>query len=656
MIKSVSRLGYLIFSIHLFLHCCVCVYNMSKLSTLVCILLMGFVAIAQQTDSLLLREVTVTSSRFDHFSTGIKTQTMDSVASIAYRTQTLAELLGSQSQVFIKSYGPGLATSSFRGAGAAHTAVLWKGFNLQNPMFGEVDFSLINGDVADKMSIQYGGNGALFGSGAVGGIIQLQSTPKYKSGFHASIGTQIGSFEHLRKQASLSYGNAKWYTSVKWFELDAQNNFTYTNVFLPDKPQTKLANAQLKQTGWMNEHSIKLTNNQELSVNFWYQYADRNIPPTMSVPQQKAYQQDETFRTTAEWKVQRSSSEWMIRSAYFDESIQYEDPSNTLLNGANHSKTNITEAEVRVRLHAKHSLNIGVNNTYALAYSTGYGGWKDLNRTSLFASYKTQEWIPKVTTTVSIREERVAGTLAPVMPSAGVEWKVTDGFKVFGNVSRSYRVPTLNEQYWITGVVNALQPETGWTEELSATFARSIKKVHTTITLTGFNRTINNWIIWQPVGANWAPQNIKSVWSRGLEGVATAMIPLGKLSFKYTGSVNLVLSTNNQTQLANDGSIDKQLIYVPRVTQQHQLTATYGNAFIAYTHQYTGIRFITTDNSQWLDDYQLASVSGGKTFCWKKYCLVWSAQVVNLYNISYQAIADRPMPGRHFFTTITIKI
>ncbi len=619
-------------------------------------LLCCVVARAQQGDSLLLREVTVTSSRFEQFSTGIKTQTIDSVAGIMFRTQSLADLLGAQSQVFIKSYGPGLATSSFRGADAAHTAVLWKGFNLQNPMLGEVDFSLLNADAADKVSIQYGGNGALFGSGAVGGIVQLQSFAKYNSGFHASAGTQIGSFESVRKQASVSYGSKKWYTTMKWFKLDAQNNFTYTNTFLADKPQTKLTNAQLKQTGFMAEQYIKLTPLQELNINFWYQYADRNIPPTLSVPLQKAFQQDEIYRTTAEWKLKRNRTEWMIRSAYLDETINFQDPTNTFLNGNNQSKTNITEAESRIRLHEKHFLNIGVNNTYSIAFSRGYGGWKDLNRSSLFISYKTQSVIKNVTTTLSLREERVSGTFAPIMPSIGAEWQVAQWLKVFGNVSRSYRVPTLNQRYWISGVNHNLQPETGWSEELSVALNRTFKTVRTSITLTGFNRNIRNWIVWQPALLDWAPKNVKSVWSRGLEGMGTIQVPVGKVQFKYIGSVNLVVSTNSETILLDDGSLDKQLIYVPRVTQQHQFTATYRNAFMAYGHQYTGIRFTATDNTQWLDDYQLASVSAGKMFTWKQYNLVWSAQVLNLYNVSYQAIADRPMPGRHFLTTITIKI
>jgi iron complex outermembrane receptor protein len=470
------------------------------------------------------------------------------------------------------------------------------------------------------------------------------------------VGTQLGSFSNIRKQASVTYGGAQCFTAIKWFAQDAQNNFTYTNTFLPDKPQATLSNAQVKQTGFMIEQYGKLSANQELNVNLWYQYADRNIPPTMSVPQQKAFQQDEAFRTTAEWKLKRLTREWMLRSAYFDERIYFQDPGNTQLNGNNHSKTSVTEAEFRAPLGNHHLLNVGVNNTYTIAYSTGYEGWKDINRTSVFVSYKTLELIRKVTTTLSVRQEKVAAEWAPVMPSLGMEWRVINGCKLMGNVSRSYRVPTLNERYWITGVSTTLQPETGWSEEISLVLTPSIKKIQPGITLTTFNRNLQNWIVWQPVGANWAPQNIKSVWSRGLEGRFTVSIPVQKLVLNYSGNINWVLSTNNQTALSGDASIDKQLLYVPRVTQQHQLTATYGQSFVAYSHQYTGIRFITTDNSQWLNDYQLASVSVGTRFYYKQLQLVWSAQIQNLYNKSYQAIADRPMPGRHFFITLTLTL
>jgi hypothetical protein len=76
----------------------------------------GFAAAQSVSDSLSLQAVTVESTRFTQFNTGSKSSSTDSILSIPFRTQNLSDLLASQSQVFIKSYGPSLATASFRGS------------------------------------------------------------------------------------------------------------------------------------------------------------------------------------------------------------------------------------------------------------------------------------------------------------------------------------------------------------------------------------------------------------------------------------------------------------------------------------------------------------------------------------------------------------
>jgi vitamin B12 transporter len=616
---------------------------------------------AQQMDTLVnIRDVVISSSRFDQFNTGSKTRQPDSVAAITYRTQTLAELLGAQSQVYIKSYGQGsLATSSFRGAAAEHTAVLWKGFNLQSPLYGQVDLSLINSDAAENVSIQYGGNGALFGSGAVGGTIQLQSAAHYNSGLHASAGVQFGNYGHLRKQAGLSYGGKKWYNTTKWFQFDVDNDFEFNNVYLAGKPKMKQNNAHVAQQGLLNEFYINLTSAQQLNVNLWYHYAYTQIPPAMSVQQYNGFQLDENYRATAEWKMQQNNVTYMARTAYFDQSVDYIDPVDTALNGDSRAISSISELETRIKLHAKHFLNIGLNNTYVNAYSKNYKGWFDQNRIALFASYKMQDVIKKITTTVSIREEKIADTYAPVMPSFGVEWRVATGVKVFGNISRSYRVPTFNERYWITGVNRNLRPESGWGEELSIAVVKPLFKSRSMldITLTGFSRNMQDWIIWLPSGGmEWSPQNLKKVWSRGAEAEIGLKIPFRKWQLRYHATFNYVVSTNTETGFANDGALDKQLIYVPRVTQQQQLFATFSSYHIGYLHTYTGLSYTATDNSKWLNDYVLGAITAGKEFKWKKYSLVLTAQVNNVFDVTYQAVADRPMPGRNYITAITIKL
>ncbi len=627
---------------------------MNKLVALsICMVLVRF-AFAQSTDSLSLQSVTVTATRFVQFNTGTKMASPDSVLAASFSTQNLSDLLASQSQVFIKSYGQGIATASFRGSSAEQTAVLWKGFNLQNPMLGQVDFSLVSGEVSDKVAVQYGGNGALFGSGAVGGTVQLLSSARYNSKLHANVGVQVGSFGHFRQQAGVSYGGQKWFSTLKYFHLLAQNNFTYTNTFVASKPEVEQTHAAVNQQGLINENYIQLTPKQELNVNIWLQQTDKQIPPTISVPQAAANQTDETYRATAEWKLKLERVIWMARTAYFDEQINYVNPVSTTLSGDSRSRSFISEVESRIRLNTKQSMNLGVNNTFVSAFAEGYGGTFTQNRTALFVSYKMDQVVKNVAATVSVRQEVVQGNATPTMPSFGVEWTATKWLKFFGNVSRSYRLPTFNELYW-KSVTTQVQPETGWGQELNMQNKFAFRQFTFVATVGGFNRNISNWIMWQPSAIDWIPQNVKQVWSRGAELDATVSYAFAKWTLSYHGMVNYVLSTNTETSTANDVSVGKQLIYVPRITQQHQLWAAFKTWHMALLENYVGMRYTTTDNSDWLSDYALLSCVVGKQFNLKQYALVCSVQLNNILDTEYQALADRPMPGRNFLANINFK-
>lgn len=608
---------------------------------------------AQVSDTVTIPEVSVESTRFQQFSSGNKTRGFDSVAAFSYQTQSIAALLASQSQLYVKSYGPALASVSFRGSSAEQTAVLWQGFNLQSPMNGQVDFSLLQSDMTESVSIRYGGNGALFGSGAVGGVVQLKSGAAFNSGLHGSAGVQVGSFGALRYQASLAYGTRNWFTRLKFFDAQADNDFSFTNTSVANHPEEKQAHAATAQTGFLNEHYFRLTPRQHLNINFWYQYANRQIPPVMSVPQSGAAQVDEAYRSTAEWKYIGNKTTWMARTAWFREVIDYTDPI-TLVAGYNLCNSSISEAESRTQFSPQHALNIGLNHTYAHAYADGYGGWVSQQRTALFASYKWNNTNKTLNTSLSARQELADGVVVPFIPSLGVEWKPNSIWKVYGNIARSYRLPTLNERFWVSAQSQpTVKPESGWSEELGVSAVWSIHAFKFTGGLTAFNRKIDNWIVWQPAGAGWAPQNLKEVWSRGLEGDGGVQYQLTHMVLSYNIQANYVLSTNAESNLANDASLDCQLIYVPRLTHQHQLMAKFKTFHIGYLHAYTGLRYTTSDNQQWLNDYGLGTAVAGKVFQYRSLKMVISAQVNNCWDIQYQAIADRPMPGRNYLTSAT---
>ena len=72
-------------------------------------------------------------------------------------TNSLADILSQSTSIFIKSYGRGtMATASFRGSSPSHTQVLWNGININSPMLGQVDFSMIPSFFVDDMTLWHG--------------------------------------------------------------------------------------------------------------------------------------------------------------------------------------------------------------------------------------------------------------------------------------------------------------------------------------------------------------------------------------------------------------------------------------------------------------------------------------------------------------------
>jgi len=127
-----------------------------------------------------LPDFTARGQRFESFNTGAKIVQTDSLVKLMAIHDNVAQLLSYNSQVFVRAYGPNqMATTSFRGAGAQHTAVLWNGINLQNSLLGQTDFSLLPAGFMNDIGVYYGGNSALYGAGAIGGAVLLSNASAF---------------------------------------------------------------------------------------------------------------------------------------------------------------------------------------------------------------------------------------------------------------------------------------------------------------------------------------------------------------------------------------------------------------------------------------------------------------------------------------------
>lgn len=623
-----------------------------------CLLWLNTFAVVLGQDSLktnTLAGVVVQANRLTYFNSGNKIQKVDSAALKNFQTNNLADLLAAQSQVFIKSYGAGsLATPSFRGTGASHTAVLWNGFNLQNSMNGVVDFALLPVFLLDNIQIQHGGASALFGSGAVGGTIHLNNTASFGEGFSLSTQMGAGSFANFQQGIKLKISKKNFVSGLKIFNHTAENNFPFVNTAKFGKPIEKQANNGFRQYGFLQENYLKINDNQQIDFQIWYLNADRQVPPTLTTAASKTSQQDESLRLTANWRYQRNKVSYLARTAFFKEKLIYQEPDIELF-AVSKAITWIGEMESKIRLHKNQLLNLGINHTYFRAETDGYRVGKLQNRTALFFSYKINNTKDTWNAVASLRKELIDNYFAPFTPSLGFEGILNKNFTLKGNIAKTYRVPTFNDLYWQSGGNPNLIPESGWSSEVSLEYSphpslpKGEGKCQSSVQLTLFNSLIDNWIAWLPnQQGRWEANNVLKVWSRGLELTAKYHIDFQKVKLKSTLSYNYVISTNEKVGQGNESSLYQQLIYVPKQTTQANISLIYKGLQFNYNHIFTGERFTTADSSQKLPFFSTGNLSIHQ----KIKHLNLQCQLNNLWNVSYQQIAFRPMQMRNFMFVI----
>ncbi|MEO0341335.1 MAG: TonB-dependent receptor, partial [Bacteroidota bacterium] len=498
----------------------------------------------------------------------------------------LAGLLSTEAGTYIKSYGQGsLATSSIRGGSAGHTLVLWNGLPIQSPMLGQLDLALLPIQSAESITFTKGGNAAMWGSGAIGGVINLENGPDFSKHLNIKSGSQIGSFGHFQQQLNLSLGNEKLQSVTKFSHQQADNDFFY---FLADGlPERQQTNAQLSQQFLGQDLYWKINNRNQLALHLWWQQSERQIPPTNVQTRSQAHQDDLTTRLLLEYKYIEDNGLWTLKTGFFDEHLNYFDDL-ILLESRSHFRTYLAEI-TKQWFKEKHEFLIGNFHTQTRAWSAGYReNIPSEYKTALFASWKFngEKWKPQL----SLRQEMVDGVLVPIVPAFGLDWYLNPSLVIKGKISRNYRLPTFNDRFWLPGGNPELLPESGWSQEL--TLAREVKKKRLlfNFSLTVFNRNIDNWILWslrdgQPY---WSANNITKVWSRGLEPRLSLSYQTENLEIRWRSGYDYIRSTN-QVALENPRmDLGDQLIYTPVHQAFSSFSIDWQNIHFAYQHNFTG--------------------------------------------------------------------
>jgi vitamin B12 transporter len=613
-----------------------------------------------QDDTIKIKEVIISSRHKSYDMSGYKKTVIDSSVIANYYHHTIAEILSANTGVFIKSYGPGgTATPSFRGTGANHTQLTWNGINMNHPMLGQSDFSLVPAGMIDDIQIYFGGASMTVNSGGIGGIINLETKPVWKKETTITISPELGSYSRYSGLVKVKSGNIHFQTVTKAFLQVSENDFRYLNREISSVPvwETR-TNNQIRQQGFMHETYYRREKNL-VSARIWYQSAFRNLPSSMLTQQVNSgeKQSDESLKAMFNYNYSGRKSEYFFTGAWLLNRLNY---SNSLasIDSRNISETFILKAEIENWLGDHTKLKVNLNEELNVIKSNNYDHSASRNNATVTASAERNS--NRLGTIILFRESFNNNTFLIPDFSAAFQFRILDAKEYFlkASISRNSKIPAMNDIFWFPGGNPDLKNEYAFSYELTYDMNQKVSAPLTlNYNLTIFRNNIKDMIQWHPGEYSyWTADNIQTVNSMGFESSL-------HLDFKVNNFKTVFNTVYTFTKAASGGSGSnkdtfkgKQLMYIPENNVNTSILFRYRSFYSSWVTIFNGRRYVTVDNSRYLPAYLLNNFMAGLKLNLKRNSLDMNFNIENLFNVNYQTIAYYPLPGRTFSLKILLQL
>ena len=571
---------------------------------------------------------------------GGRTFASDSSTLRGYDRLDLAELLRRETGIYVKSYGGGsLATISVRGAAASQTGVLWNGLPLQSPTLGLLDLALLPAAFTDELRVHYGGHSAQWGSGNVGGMLQLDNRAPSSEQLGITVQTSAGSFGAFGTLADLKWGSTQWRGRTRVLYDGAQNDFSYV---LNDRTQRQ-NNARMRRAGLLQEVYYQIAPNDQLALRYWYQDVERQIPPLTTQTFSRAHQRDYSHRFAAErcWLTDRHHT--ILRVGLFRDFNHYWDTFDNFL--PNDFWQIAATAQRRWTVSDQHQWQLGLDQLYVNANSNGYVKPYDRWQSAVFGQYRGRptDWL---TWQFSVRQELLDGRFLPVVPAWSGEAQLSKACTYSIRISRNYRLPALNDLYWNGGGNPDLLPESGWSQETGVRWRQRSSNWQWQISTTGFHRLMNNWIRWSPTtqGGLWRATNLLRVRSYGVETRAEVTRTLARGHLQLRAGYDRIRSYSEVDVTLPVLRRGEQLAYVPEHQALAAVQLQWSLMDATYQHRYVGL--VAGANVAEIEPYHLGFFTFAYQLSLRRGQTRVFAQVDNIWGADYRVVERRPMPGR----------
>ena len=572
---------------------------------------------------------------------------------------TVGEAMVSVGGIYFNSYDgiAGTHTASIRGSNADQVVVLLDGLRLNTAQGGGVDLNLVPVSVIEKVEVVRGGHSALMGSDAIGGAIQLLSKETIGlKGFSYGVNTSVGSFGTKTLNLNGSHKISLLSYFINFNRTQTDGNFTYKTPGTGDK-QTR-ENNDYKANNLFVKTNLDLSPNNKINILFHNLTVKKgnagsvNIGLPMLTPHARAESTRRLFSIKSENQI---SGRFRLEGQAFYQNYDY----------------HYTDPDGWAPVDDKHensAMGLNLQGNYNVNSHIDFIGGAELRQDRLKSTkfevddrniqslyLQTEMHTPisvfglktRWTAIPAVRWDSYSDVESQVSPKLG--WLVTGGdamsVSLRGNIGKSYRVPTFDDLYWPDegwGRGNTdLKPETSTNFDVGLVLGQN-SSYFSQVEVNYFNNAIEDLISW---GADnlgiWMPLNIGKANISGIETGVKFRLPN---EIAYLEVFHTWMKATDETP--NSPTKGKRLIYRPNSKLDVQIGSTVKQFSINLNYRLVSKRYILSDNSNSLSDYNL--LNGNVSYSLPIAGFVFDAklQVLNMLDKSIYVYDGYPLPGR----------
>ncbi len=596
----------------------------------------------------------------------------------------------------VRDYGEGnMALASQRGFSPTHTRVVWEEMPLNHPMLGVFDLSLIPSGLLDGISASSGNPAAMSGSGGIGGTLSIRTRTHPDKVF---LSRSAGSYGYRQTGLGSSFRSGSFEGGIRAYHQSGDYDFPFKDPD-PGQDETLRRDNNRKSSTHILAHGSYRHNDWRFRSLVWLDDTSNDLPGSVFFPF-PSRQDDRSARAMFQAGFDGWDRTWVTATAGWyhyelDYNDQFTDPATTST-----ARMFLFQPALRHVWSDAHESHLATQWATQAVTSDDYPG--NEQHQNLSARWN-HSWEPLRTLTLYPSLEWEWHSLFDSALNPAMGFTVSPGSDVVmlrGMAGRNRNNPTFNDLYWSPGGNPDLQPETVYSYEAGVSLAigkRSDRAFHvennsaasrpeqhvsagrngsasgqdrygtsqpggTLVSgITLFRHDFDDGIRWIPDDSGmFAPQNVERLRTQGVEVSVMSNQTLGLFRLDAHYILTYTDASIRRERFSGDGSVGKQMIYVPEWMHKGTLQVDFDALLWArMSIQHVGQRFTTMDHSSPLDPlgrYTRLDIDTGWDLNLGPSVVRTSLGVRNLTSKHYEILAGYPVAPRHYRVSVALSL